>query len=133
MICTFCHISPLSFAPNGVTGAASSVHTKGPENMHPFQKNSYILVSSPHTFMCTHAAGPSHPHPLSSQRHKDIFIFHKAQTLMKHQRHIHFHDFSNVAPAASAVTHRSISVCCCECKLSQCMRVKMMLVMSEAV
>lgn len=70
---------------------------------------------------------------LSSQRHKDIFILHKARTLMKHRRHkyismIFFFSFffplSNLAPTAAAVTHFSISVCCCEHKLSECMRVK---------
>lgn len=40
-----------------------------------------------YTHIHAHTLGPSSPHPLSSQRHKDIFIFHKAQTLMKHWRH----------------------------------------------
>lgn len=79
---------PLSFAPNGVMGAASPVHTntqRDPKHAPIRRKKTHPRLLSTH--MRTHAASPSHPHPLSSQRHEDIFIFHKAQTLMKHQRH----------------------------------------------
>lgn len=51
-------------------------------NTYPFAEELLHL----RTHSRTHTASPSHPHPLTSQRHKDIFIFHKAQTLMKHQR-----------------------------------------------
>lgn len=85
MICTFCQILPGSFAQNGAAVAISPMH-KQTRNIHikseKKQKHtSCILISSPHTL------GPSLLYSLSSQRHKDIFIFYKAQTLMKHWRH----------------------------------------------
>lgn len=46
-----------------------------------------ILISSPHTHTLMHTLCPSPPRPLSSQRHRDIFISRKALTLMKHRRH----------------------------------------------
>ena len=91
------------------------------------KKNSRILFFF---FFRLHTLLPSPSSlSLSSQRHKDIFILHKARTLMKHRRHkyismIFFFFLSNLAPTAAAVTHFSISVCCCEHKLSECMRVK---------
>lgn len=76
--------------------ARAETHTNRPET-HIHSSNNIqkkkTLASSFHlfTFTLTHthtpSPSPTHPHPLSSQRHKDIFIFHKAQTLMKRRRH----------------------------------------------
>lgn len=51
------------------------------------KKTLCIPISSPHAHTFMHTLCPSPPHPLSSQRHRDIFISHKALTLMKHRRH----------------------------------------------
>lgn len=71
MICTFCQILPGSFAQNGAAVAVSLMHKE-------------TLASSFH--LHTLSAPPFLMSPYS-QRHKDIFIFYKAQTLMKHWRH----------------------------------------------
>lgn len=75
--CAFCHISSGSFYSKRRLARAQT--HKGKKLLHP---RSVLAHSHAH---CT--AGPSRPRPLSSQRHRDIFIFHKAQTLMKHRRH----------------------------------------------
>lgn len=51
------------------------------------KKTLCILISSPHTHTLMHTLCPSPARPLSSQRHRDIFISRKALTLMKHRRH----------------------------------------------
>lgn len=51
------------------------------------KKTLCILISSPHTHTLMRTLCPSPPRPLSSQRHRDIFISRKALTLMKHRRH----------------------------------------------
>lgn len=105
MICTFCRVLPGSSAQKTVP----LLHSQSETHAHP---HSCLLISSPHTL------GPSLPRlSLSSQRHKDIFISYKARTLMKHWWHkyisMNFH---------IAVAHYSISVWCCEHKLSQCVK-----------
>lgn len=111
--------------------AVALVHGK----IHPGRGEEEKKLSHPVFLSSAHTPLPSSSSlslSFSSQRHKDIFILHKARTLMKHRRHKYismiffflFFPLSNLAPTAAAVTHFSVSVCCCEHKLSEYMRVK---------
>lgn len=125
-ICTFCHILSLSFCSKWCHRWAQLVHKDTRFSKHTCINRKKGLL--PHWI---HTSSPSHPHPLSSQRQKDIFIFH--ETLMKHLRHkIHFHDFSNVVPTAAAAVSEG-SICCGERELSQRMSVKTTLAVCGAV
>lgn len=72
------------------------------------KKQSCFLILSLHTF--THTSSPSSSHPLSSQRHEDIFIFHRAQTLMKHRRHKYISMISQIWLLPSLLRHTAASL-----------------------
>lgn len=68
--------------PRSCTNTQTDICRRGGKKtpMHP------DFISS-HTHTLMHTLCPSPPRPLSSQRHRDIFISRKALTLMKHRRH----------------------------------------------
>lgn len=85
LLSIFFFFLPGSFALNDVAVTTPAVHKHTGWHLQEGRKkkNLCILISSPHT----HTLCPSPPRPLSSQRHRDIFISRKALTLMKHRRH----------------------------------------------
>lgn len=86
---TFWFFLPGSFALNDVAVTTPVVHKHTDWHLQEERKKKTlcILISSPHTHTLMHTLCPSPPRPLSSQRHRDIFISRKALTLMKHRRH----------------------------------------------